>query len=230
MEHNIQTNQSIFQGCGDFKVWTDTGYLETKTKANLDRKLNCFFPTMHGGLEAFYQSHPNGTILNVLRDPDQWYGSAVDWRKLPERLSRTCTGFPPPRSSAAAWREFYRWHAQMIRDFVASHPSLTYLELSLEAEDTGKILEDHTGIPQVCWGDCNPDRNKEQCHVFQKMRDYTEEQARQPKKRGKQMKQSAWRKRGDGAKPNWSDIEEKFLQYRDQPVQAAHGKIVAFDR
>lgn len=245
MQGNMQTNRSLFEDCGDFQVWTDIGYLEDRTKANRGKKLDCFFPTMHGGLEAFYQSHPTGTILNVVRDPDQWYESAIGWRKLPERMSKSCAGFPPPRSEAPVWREFYLWHTQHVRDFAAEHPSLTYLEVSLEADDTGKILAQHTGIPQVCWGDCNPDRNKEQCHVFQKKRDYELEQQEkreyeleQQKKKNrpgvlapKDKRPRTTKKQGElKGDLQWADVQKRFSHYQDQPVQLVDGKIASLNR
>ena len=178
MEGNLQHNRSLFEGCGDFTVWADTGYLdEPITKMNIHKRdinvpLGCFFPTMHGGLEAFYESNPNGTIMNVLRDPKQWYTSAMNWRKLPERMSKQCKGFPAPGSSPEAWRDFYEWHTQHVRDFATAHPSLTYVEVSLEADNTGKLLQDKTGIPEKCWGDCNPDRSKGMCGVLKHMKGY----------------------------------------------------------
>lgn len=245
MESNMQNNRSVFEDCGDFQVWSDLGYMDERSRHNKlkEGEAKCFFPSIHGGLEAFHQSHPNGTILNVLRDPDQWYESAMAWRKLPERLARRCSGFPPPNSSSRAWRQFYRWHTFQVRRFAQTHPSLTYLELSLEANDTGAILEEHTGIPSFCWGDCNPNPNKGSCGVLKKMRhvrmakamsqkqardDYVakwQESSNHPGVAAEKKTDNDEEKKPFLRNPRWSSIERKFSMFQLMPVQHMDGQI-----
>ena len=52
---------------------------------------------------------------------------------------------------------FYEAHNAMIRQFVRDRPSLTYIEVKLEAPDTGRILEEATGISADCWKKCKPE-------------------------------------------------------------------------
>ncbi|CAB9499039.1 expressed unknown protein [Seminavis robusta] len=218
MEYNLQRNRSIFEECGDFRVWTDLGYFDEPHNARERRKRKrqqqelsetaleaskhaqeqppgCYFPTMHGGLEHFYQSHPNGTILNVVRDADAWYDSAMNWRKLPERMSRGCKGFPPPGSSPEVWRQFYISHTVQVRMFAEAHPSLSYLEVSLESPDTGRILQEHTGIPDFCWGNCNPDPSNGMCGVLEKMRRFKAQKRYEEKQKNQKNAREAVRNR-----------------------------------
>jgi hypothetical protein len=278
MEDNLQNNQSIFQDCGDFKVWTDTGYMDDpkpsrkmilrRNKRNVSRarnqsraasnategdehqveKLGCYYPTMHGGMEHFYQSHPTGTILNVIRNASQWYDSAMSWRKLPERLAKQCDGFPSPDSSSEAWIDFYNWHTQHVRDFAQQHPSLAYLEVSLEAPDTAKRLQSYTGIPDFCWGNCNPDPTNGKCGVLGKMERYKMEQemAKKTKRKQRETKSAhkvrverkarttaaaeAAKKKKKETGPGtartdaqWQVIQEAFDLLKNTQVEESHG-------
>ena len=45
----------------------------------------------------------------------------------------------------------------MIRQFVHDRPSITYIEVKLESADTGRILEEATGITAGCWRKCKPE-------------------------------------------------------------------------
>jgi hypothetical protein len=47
------------------------------------------------------------------------------------------------------------WQIQHVRDFAAAHPSMTFLEVSLEDNATASILEERIGIPASCWGKHN---------------------------------------------------------------------------
>jgi hypothetical protein len=52
-------------------------------------------------------------------------------------------------------RLFYEWQVGHVRRFAQAHPSMTYIEVDLEANATGSILEDKIGIPAHCWGHKN---------------------------------------------------------------------------
>lgn len=45
---------------------------------------------------------------------------------------------------------------QMIRLFVKDRPSITYIEVQLESNATGKLLHEATGIDAACWKVCRP--------------------------------------------------------------------------
>jgi hypothetical protein len=44
-----------------------------------------------------------------------------------------------------------------VRNYAQQHPSITYIEFSLEDDDlvVGKYLENIIGIPSKCWGRSN---------------------------------------------------------------------------
>ncbi|CAB9513884.1 expressed unknown protein [Seminavis robusta] len=151
MQDNIKNNRSIVEGCGDHKHWSDMGVL---------RKNNCFYPSIHGGLEAIYQAHPFGTIMNTVRDAKSWYKSAKRWEGLLLRWSTFCEGFPPVGSRKQEWMSFYNQHNQKIRDFAKAHPTMTYVEIHVDNKtETNEILSENFGFPSRCWGHENSNAN-----------------------------------------------------------------------
>jgi hypothetical protein len=124
--------------------------------------MTCFEPVFHGGLDNFHHYHPTGTLMMTVRRVDDWLASIIKYVGLGNRFRNTCKG---PGYFATHWAnknvtnddlvKFYNDHLQAVRDFAAAHPSLTYIELSLESNETGAILESLTGITSECWGDRN---------------------------------------------------------------------------
>jgi hypothetical protein len=121
----------------------------------------CFEPVLHGGMDNLYQYHPNATILFVTRDVEEWVSSVNRWAGLGNRLKKTCQGpgyftqWQGRRKTDDDLRNLYLDHADMVQSFVKAHPSLTYIEVELESNDTGAILEERTGISRQCWGPSN---------------------------------------------------------------------------
>jgi hypothetical protein len=57
------------QGCGHARVWSDIGFLRHLMRVDE----TCFYPSLHEGvLEAFHDSHPYGTLLQVVRNATEW--------------------------------------------------------------------------------------------------------------------------------------------------------------
>lgn len=73
---------------------------------------------------------------------DVWKGCKID-------------GFPGLDATLEGFQSFYRWHKQLIQNFARDHPSITYIEVPLEADDTAQVLADTTGVPKTCWGHHN---------------------------------------------------------------------------
>jgi hypothetical protein len=118
----------------------------------------CFEPVFHGGLDNFYRNHPEGTLVLTTRNVEDWVESINGYHDLGYRFKTTCrkpgyfeTHWSNKNVTDADLAQFYLDHVQAVRDFATSHPSLTYIEVSLESEDTGKILESLTGIWSFCW-------------------------------------------------------------------------------
>ena len=242
MLRNIQNNKTLFDNCGDYQVWTDTGFMPepNKPKPTTDDTDECFFPTLHEhGLEAFYQSYPNGTLLNVVRNATEWYQSAMAWRKLPERMAKHCRGkMPKPNAPKEDWVAFYNQHTQRIRDFAKQHPTLTFLEVSLEADDTADLLEESIGISANCWANCNPDKSKNKnCGVLRRMQEAVVEETVPTQE---QLDASAkWRTAyasikkqqreavtgNNGIQFDWDLIHRKFDALKHTPVDIRNGKV-----
>ena len=157
MRQNLQQGRPIVEGCGDTLHFSDVGVMRTD---------GCFYPSMDDKwMEAMYRDHPYGTIMNVVRDATAWYQSALKWNNLTTRWSKNCgalggndsaLGFPLGNATEAEWVDFYNQHTQRVRNFATKHPSMTYVEVSLENEEQRQqVLQDSFGISTFCWGHKN---------------------------------------------------------------------------
>lgn len=144
--NNIQAGRPPLLDCGNYKVWSDLGH---------PRGTPCFYPSVHG-LNEFAAAYPAATILLVTRNSTAWSQSILQWKKGDLlRKWRRCDQFPNQTSSQEDLVKFYEWHAQNIRNFVTSHPSLTYVEVSLDDDDIAKQLESKIGVNASCFGHHN---------------------------------------------------------------------------
>lgn len=142
-QQNMKNNRPLLEGCGDYHVWTDMGVIAPGT---------CFYPSIHGGLEALYKDYPQATLLSVVRDTDSWVNSTTQFNSLWDRwIANKCDKFPGKGSTRYDYAKFYDWHTEMVRQFAKDHPSMTYIEVTLEGNDTGRILEEKTGVNASCW-------------------------------------------------------------------------------
>lgn len=143
LKDNMLKKRDFLAGCGDYQVWTDAGALAPGT---------CWYPSIHNGLQALYNDYPKATILQVNRETESWVNSTTEFNDLWTRWSKLCDDkFPGVGSTREDYGKFYEWHTQMVRKFALDHPSMTYIEVSLEGSDTGRILEERTGISASCW-------------------------------------------------------------------------------
>ena len=104
----------MLEGCGDYDAWTDTGYHARGGK--------CFYPSVDG-LEAFYESYPNATIVLTTRSTDAWYTSLKQHYQggLLRRMGAcNATGFPSANASSAEWKGMYEQHQNRVRSFAKS--------------------------------------------------------------------------------------------------------------
>ena len=149
-QQNVQNKKPPFEKCGRYHVYSDAGYVRDK---------RCYYPSVHG-LQALYDSYPNATILLVKRSSDAWLKSIQKWKKgfLLKKWTK-CDKFPDKNASDNDVALFYQWHASNTRQFAASHPSITYIEILLEDDNNGteigKQLEEKIGINASCWGHHN---------------------------------------------------------------------------
>ena len=157
MKQNVLDNRPIFEGCGEenYDIWADVGI----ARPNLG-PLGCYFPEIDG-LEEIHRYHPTATIAFGIRNSTNWAQSAKRWGSgsMVQRW-RACnfTGFID--TSFEGMKKFYEWHIQHVRDFMATHPSMTYLEFRIEDPDVGSILEAKTGVSASCWGHENKSKQR----------------------------------------------------------------------
>ena len=159
MYRNWKENRPYLDGCGDYQVWTDTGFIKGKPA------FLCYYPAIDG-LEEFYKWYPNATLMLITRNTPSWQNSVSMWSMgtLVTRWNRcNVTGWR--NRTASGIQEFYEWHKRRVRSFAKNHPSLTYIEAELESPETASLLESATGIPSMCWADCDP--KKGICRVQQ---------------------------------------------------------------
>jgi hypothetical protein len=152
MNNNVNQDRPLLQGCGSWAVYTDDGLMWNDQQG----EKKCFYPGVHG-LENFAQYYPNATIMHLPRNSTKWAASSRAWgRDLLDRYDRFCLGFEDKarQRSDQEWAQWYEYkYTQGIRDFVKAHPSLTYVESSLDDLDsTARYLENVTGIPASCYG------------------------------------------------------------------------------
>ena len=145
-KENVDLERPSFQNCGAYKVYSDNGFVRGK---------RCFYPSVHG-LDHFAKWYPNATILLVKRQSWAWRESIQKWKGgnlLKKWLA--CDKFPRKNANDTAIEAFYEEHAQRIRDFARSHPSLTYIEIQLEDDNVAEQLEGSIGVNASCWGHHN---------------------------------------------------------------------------
>lgn len=127
-------------------------------------------------LEAIYQAHPNMTFILTRRNPAAWLRSVTRelyypnlmecenyWPEQPihephEIKKPLYDGYdelldlPDQAMNPSDLLLAYKWHQNYIHQFVKDHPSVTFVEVDLESNATGKALEEAIGIDARCWG------------------------------------------------------------------------------
>jgi hypothetical protein len=167
VQRNMNRNTPPFDGCGDYDIWTDTGYVAPSyhkgaSHANTTEEVPCFYPLIEA-LDQVYEAYPNATMLFVVRNETDWLNSIQEYHEgFIMNVWKQCNtrGFPNQDATPHDFGKFYQWHQRLIRDFAKSHPTITYLEVPLEAESTASALEENIGIPKQCWGHHNKLRVK----------------------------------------------------------------------
>ena len=160
IRRNIAHDRAPFEQCGSTEIFTDTGFAVYLTGGKLPHiPTDCYYPSIQA-LEAIYKHYPEATIINVIRDAGSWFRSMKVWGNgslLKRWMICDIPGMPRWHATEQEFLDFYEWHSENIRQFAQAHPSLTFLEITLESPHAGPILENTIGIPSTCWGKCSPD-------------------------------------------------------------------------
>jgi|UniRef100_A0A8J9S6T4 hypothetical protein len=160
IRQNVLKGRPPFEGCGGYEVYTDTGYANflPPSPGQLFTPVSCYYPSVDA-LEEIYQHYPNSTVVMVVRDTNSWYKSMTEWGEgslLKRWKLCNATGFPSMNAEPKDFLKFYEWHTANIHRFAKAHPTMKYVEVRLESNETGGILEREIGIPRKCWAKCTP--------------------------------------------------------------------------
>ena len=139
---NVLNGRPPFENCGRNDVFIDGGW-PTGTP--------CFHPSVHG-LDDFYQAYPNATIMLVTRNVTRWSELYLKWYKG-TGIWKRCDKFP---DSADGLPAYYEWHLDNVRNFAHNHPTLTFVEVSLEDERIGEHLKQQVGLSSSCFRRVEP--------------------------------------------------------------------------
>ena len=155
MRNNIWIDRPPFEGCGKYDVFADTGYSLFVSPGISD----CYYPSI-SALPAIYKHYPNATIIMIARNSTSWLNSMQAWGDgsllMRWKNCKMTSHLPSTPNDPDAFRAFYEWHTEHVRNFAQQHPSLSYIEVELESPITGQILQEQIGIPASCWGKCTP--------------------------------------------------------------------------
>ena len=149
MLRNVEVGQELLEGCGNYDAWSDAGVpgAQKNPPAN-----NCFYPSING-LDNIATHYSNATIVLAVRNATSWLVSAKKQSggRLFKKWQRFCPDFPNKEATDQDWIDFYNWHTDNLRAFTKKHPSLTYIEFSLEDKNVGEFLHGQTGVSADCW-------------------------------------------------------------------------------
>lgn len=110
-------------------------------------------------LKDIYEQFPNATwILNIWSHPTKWIQSVDKWQDLRQRFVDNAYLPDLPAGVGKDDKDmirFYTVQAQRIREFVATHPSLHFVEVEIDMPNAGQIMQDAFGITKECWGKWN---------------------------------------------------------------------------
>lgn len=154
MQKNInefKPPRPIFDGLDEFHIYTELDALYRNGGMTIPQ---------WSFVEQIHFAYPNATWILNTRDPQKWLESVNRWDDMRQHFINN--PFPPvlPRGKGAKdedMLEFYNAQAQRIRDFVAAdvHSSHTLVEVKIDSDDAGQVMESAFGIDRLCWGNRN---------------------------------------------------------------------------
>lgn len=145
IKRNVRAGVDPLLNTGDWDVYS-------QIEATNPRQ-TCFYPQIDA-LEEIHAYHPNSTFILNTRNATNWINSVNRWNNMRQRFIK-CNLKDLP---AGVGREdedmirFFHKQAQRIRDFCKEYPSHALVEIDIESNETGKVLEEAFGIASECWG------------------------------------------------------------------------------
>lgn len=149
MRTNLKTRRvEAFNSMDDFHLYSELDAME---------RFGMTLP-QYSFLQQIYDNFPNATWILNTRDAQKWLHSVDRWRDLRQRFIDMHL-WPHFRRGLGTkdeeMIEFYNHQAQRVRDFVKEHPSIHFVEVKIDDDGAGQVMEDATGITRQCWGNKN---------------------------------------------------------------------------
>lgn len=124
-----------------------------------------FFP-QHFRIDDLHESYPNATWILNWRDPNAWVESVMKWgddlhhQFLNEYYMQGAIPHIPTNVTIVKelLKRLYVDHHDMVRDFVARHPSHALIEVNIEGNNTGRDLANAFGLNEYAWMNINQNR------------------------------------------------------------------------
>ena len=149
IERNVKSGRDPLQDTGEADV-----YSQMDVEFSVDRRLPCYFPQVEA-LSEIHKYHPNSTLVLNRRDPERWVDSVKRWSGMDIRLSKCdITGLPVGKGlDREDLKAFYQAQVERVRRFVAEHPSHRLVEVVIDDDSAGAVMEAAFGIDaSKCWG------------------------------------------------------------------------------
>jgi len=138
----------------------------------------CYMPQVEI-LEDLKRHYPQASFIHNIRDPYHWVRSLrhyISGRMLQEMKLCNITGLPIGVPALSAEKDhdgddddideriliqFYKDHIDRVRSVFGSssaqdHKTIHFVEVDIESEDAGQIMEREFGIDRSCWSHANP--------------------------------------------------------------------------
>jgi hypothetical protein len=148
---NVEAGRAPLDSCGNYAFYgqLDVDGINYDSEGNWpgDTHALCYFPQL-SALQELHDAYPTARFTLTTRPPAHWLASVVGWGSLQDRLvDCNLPGLPKGKGTADELMAWFSSHLDTVREFVAAHPSHgPLLEIDIEDDSTGQVLEEATGI------------------------------------------------------------------------------------
>ena len=160
---NVEAGRAPLDSCGNYAFYGQLdidgiGY-DSEGSWPGDKHALCYFPQL-SALQELHDAYPTARFTLTTRPPAHWLASVDGWGLRDRLVDCNLPGLP--EGKGADDQELMTWfssHLDTVREFVAANPSHgPLLEVDIEDDSTGQVLEEATGIvrrapsrpPRVC--------------------------------------------------------------------------------
>ena len=160
---NVEAGRAPLDSCGNYAFYGQLdidgiGY-DSEGSWPGDKHALCYFPQL-SALQELHDAYPTARFTLTTRPPAHWLASVDGWGLRDRLVDCNLPGLP--EGKGADDQELMAWfssHLDTVREFVAANPSHgPLLEIDIEDDSTGQVLEEATGIvrrapsrpPRVC--------------------------------------------------------------------------------